>query len=131
MPHTQLYGLKKLKVSCAPCNIKDQVFNCTMIYLHFDPSESSHLTNKCTSHITQHLTRVFTRFFHNTTEIVLYELFSSESNRDSGRMDSIKLLPLSDFKKSALLSTFDVDTKGKDGGVMFARYNYPHSMFTL
>ena len=102
-----------------------------MIYLHFDPSESSHLTNKCTSHITQHLTRVFTRFFHNTTEIVLYELFSSESNRDSGRMDSIKLLPLSDFKKSALLSTFDVDTKGKDGGVMFARYNYPHSMFTL
>ena len=47
-------------------------------------------------------------------EIVLYELFSAESNRDSGRMDSIKLLPLSDFKKSALLNTFEVDTKGKD-----------------
>ena len=47
-------------------------------------------------------------------EIVLYELFSSDSARDSGRMDSIKLPPLSDSKKSALLSTFEADTKGKE-----------------
>lgn len=48
---------------------------------------------------------------------MLYELFSTDSARDSGRMDSIKLPSLSDCKKSALLSTFEADTKGEDEGL--------------
>ena len=52
-------------------------------------------------------------FFLKLLESSLYDLFCTDGVRDASRSDSIKIAPLSQSKRIALLSTFDMADAGK------------------
>jgi hypothetical protein len=51
--------------------------------------------------------------FLKLLESSLYDLFCTDGVRDASRSDSIKIAPLSQSKRIALLSTFDMADAGK------------------